>query len=99
MDGKDVYLIDNTYDGFELFNIDDCAWQAHFDAPEPEQNMPNTVVFAESGNLVVGGSNRDNVYIYQTTTGKRMDTLRHSGWGMVQVVAVSELLTNEKYRC
>lgn len=84
-------VVDNTFDGFDLFSINDCQWVRTFVTPPPTTRYPKQVTFGESGAVVVGGSDHGLIRVFDTQSGDLIDVLHHSDGGLVQTVTVIHL--------
>lgn len=81
-------VVDNTYDGFELFSVGSSQWVKTFSTAQPIIRFPKQVTFGECADIVAGGGDNGLVYVFDVESGNRIDVLRHSKEGMVQTVTV-----------
>lgn len=86
-------VVDNTFDGFDLFSTNEAQWVRTFVVPPPTVRYPKQVMFGESGSIVVGGSDHGLVRVFETKSGDLIDVLRHAEDGMVQTIAVIGFIT------
>lgn len=84
-------LVDNAYDGFDLFSLPDHTWLKHFPTAVRTFHCPVQVAFAEDGTAIVGGSDCGVVYVFNLDEGTELARLRHATC-FVPKVTVSRML-------
>lgn len=84
---RNYFVIDNAVNGFGLHKMEDGVCIRTYDT-NPTKTYPKQVAFAEGGTLVIGGSDDGFVHVFDRATSERVQTLRHSGVGRVQTIAV-----------
>jgi len=87
--GRNQFVVDNAYDGFDLHQIEDGAYVRTFKTGLVTSRKPKQVLFGENSQVVVGGSDHGAVYVFDRKSGNKLDVLRHSEKGLVQIVTVS----------
>lgn len=84
-----MFVIDNGVDGFGLYRMDTWEHLRAFPTGFPLRCRPKQVAFGEDNKIVVGGSDRGNIYVFDRKTGAPLELLSHSSSGLVQAIAVS----------
>jgi hypothetical protein len=82
-------VVDNATNGFDIHNLDDGTLMTTFETGQPIQRRPKQVAFAEGSKLVVCGSDRGVVYLFDRQSGALVGQLKHAKDGLVQTIAVS----------
>ena len=63
---KNQFVVDNAFDGFDLYQLD--KGKAHllrnFPTGTPTMRTPKQVTFCEEGRVVVGGSDHGVMYVF-----------------------------------
>jgi hypothetical protein len=81
-------MVDNATDGFDLHKLDTGAYIRTYPTGIPTRGLPKQVCFGEDAKVIVGGSDKGIVYVFDQKTGATLDVLRHADNGLVQTVAV-----------
>jgi hypothetical protein len=87
-DRRNLFVIDNYHNGFDLYKLDDCKWLRTYATDMAYVAKPKQVSFGEQGRAIVGGSDHGSVYVFDRKTGGRLDILPHAKGGMVQTITV-----------
>jgi hypothetical protein len=82
------FIVDTCTGGFNLHDIEDCAYVRNFPTGTPIRRHPKQVVFGEKGHVVVAGSDHGLVYVFDRMTGTKLAELKAAERGMVQTVMV-----------
>ena len=90
--GRNQFVVDNAHDGFDLHQIEDGAYVRTFKTGPATTRKPKQVFFAENSQVVVGGSDHGAVYVFDRKSGSKLDVLRHSEKGLVQIITVRSML-------
>jgi hypothetical protein len=85
------FVVDNIEDGYDFYRLDNCGFLQSYVTRLARIREPKEVKFAEQGEIVVGGSDHGDVYIFGCRTGSQLDVIHHGKDVMVQTVAVREL--------
>jgi hypothetical protein len=80
-------VVDNVENGYDLYSLDNCGFLRSYITRLARSTRPKEVKFAEQGEVVVGGSDHGDVYVFGCHTGSQLDVIHH-GDVMVQTVAV-----------
>ncbi|EIM79768.1 WD40 repeat-like protein [Stereum hirsutum FP-91666 SS1] len=83
------FVVDNTWDGLDLFELSNCHWVRSFLTNETKFRYPKQVAFAENGRAVVGGDEDGNIYVFDTTSGSELSVLQHSKGASVYTITTS----------
>ena len=83
-------VIDNISSGFDVWSLSSETHLKSLVTGEPTRFLPRHVAFAESANVVVGGSDHGVVYVFDRKSGAPIDVLDHVRPGLVQTIAVSD---------
>lgn len=80
LEDDNVFVVDNTANGFDLHSFDTGAYIRTFPtAPtSKERRTPRHVCFGENGHIVVGGGNDGKIYVFDRRSGATLDTMQHS---------------------
>lgn len=84
-----MFVIDNGADGFSLHRMDTWERLRVFPTGFPLKRRPKHVIFGEDDGIIIGGSDRGSVFVFDRKTGEPLELLRHSPSGLIQAVAVS----------
>lgn len=82
------FVVDNTTDGFDLYT-EAGTFVQNFQIGIPIKWFPRQVVFGENSEVIVGGSDHREVYVFDRETGTLLDTLNHGNKALIQAVAIS----------
>lgn len=86
--GKGQMVLDNTTDGFDLYQSDTMTKVRRFASGTLTKKYPRQVALAESGRVVVGGSDCGVIYLFDRRTGAPLDVLRHTERSLIQAITV-----------
>jgi hypothetical protein len=86
---RNLFVIDNTIDGFNLYHLDDASYIRNFHTGNPIKNVAKQVAFGEDDRIIVGGSDHGVVYVFDRKSGSPLGVLQHAKDGQVQTVTVS----------
>jgi hypothetical protein len=81
-------VVDNAVNWFSLHRLEDGACVQSYET-KPTTAYPKQVTFAEEGKMVIGGGENGIVHVFDTGTGKLVQSLKHSKVGRAQTVTVS----------
>jgi hypothetical protein len=84
-----MFAVDNAEDGFDLYKLHKCSYLRSFTVGKYIVRKPKGVAFAEHGRVLVGGSERSDVYVFDQQNGATLDILRHGREEMMHTIAVS----------
>jgi outer membrane protein assembly factor BamB len=88
---RGVFVVDNVVNGYELYQLERGEFaRCYF--TNVERRVRRRVAFGEDSRVVVGGSDRGIVYVFDRQTGEMLDTLPHAKKGLVQTIAVRQNL-------
>ncbi|THU96701.1 WD40 repeat-like protein, partial [Dendrothele bispora CBS 962.96] len=78
-----------TGQNFDMFQLGNQVHVKTFHGGRSTFYRPKTVVFAEDGKFLLGGSESGRALLYDIATGRRIQTLKYPHDGLVQTVAAS----------
>jgi hypothetical protein len=81
-------VVDNSDDGFELYQLDNCEFIRTFTVARYSDRRPKGIAFGERGRVVIGGTEKADVCIFDKNSGTLLDTLNHGGDNMIHTIAV-----------
>lgn len=81
--------VDNTVNGFEVFNIEKPQKLTHLPTKTVKSPLPRQVAFSNDGKIVVGGSDTGMAHIFSSSSGKALQSLKLKNQELVQTVTVS----------
>jgi len=81
--------VDNSLDGFDWHDLNNGAHLKTFSTGPLKEKYPRQVRLVENGRVVVGGGENGLVYLFDSSTGASLGTLRHDKENLVQTIAVS----------
>ena len=87
-DRRNLFVIDNYENGFDLYKLDDCKWLRTYATGTALVRKPKQVSFGEQGRAIVGGTDHGVVYVFDRKTVRELDVLPHAKGGMVQTITV-----------
>jgi hypothetical protein len=61
---RNLFVIDNTINGFNLYHLDDTSYIRNFHTGNPIKNVVKQVAFGEDDRIIVGGSDHSVVYVF-----------------------------------
>jgi hypothetical protein len=82
------FVVDNVEDGYDFYCLDNCELLQSYITRLAHSRRPKEVKFAEQGEVVVGGSDHGDVYVFGCRTGSQLDVIHHGKHDMVQTVTV-----------
>lgn len=83
------FVIDNG-DGFSLHRLRSGALIQSYPMGTPLKWFPKQVAFGKGDSIIVGGSDRGAVYVFDRETGGPVDLLWQADRGLVQTIMASE---------
>ncbi|KIJ68874.1 hypothetical protein HYDPIDRAFT_25126 [Hydnomerulius pinastri MD-312] len=89
---KGLIVVDNATNGFTLYRLDCADPIRTYLTDPPTVPVPKQVAFGEESKIVAGGSDNGLVYIFERRSGKLLETLQHSKDGLVQAIAVRDVV-------
>lgn len=80
LEERNVIVVDNTANGFDLHSFDTGSYIRTFPTTitSKEFRTPRHVCFGEHGHIVVGGGNDGKIYVFDRRSGATLDTLQHN---------------------
>lgn len=81
-------VVDNSDDGFELYQLDNCEFIRSFSVGRYSDRRPKDVAFGERGRVVIGATEQADVCIFDKNSGTLLDSLNHGGDNMMHTIAV-----------
>lgn len=73
-------VVSNLMDGVDVYRVvDRPQFERRLRVPRIRNNVPQQVCFAQDSQLIVSGSDRGEVYIWESATGTCVQVLRHGG--------------------
>jgi hypothetical protein len=86
---RGIFVVDNVTSGYELYGLEEAEFLRSY-ATTVEKQVIRGVAFGEDSRVVVGGSDKGLVYVFDRQTGVVLDTLPHAKRGLVQTIAVRD---------
>lgn len=72
------FIVDNMTTGFDLYSKGSRTRKILFSIPSTQkQRIIKSVLFAEAGKIVVGGSDHGKAYVFGVNPGELLETLSH----------------------
>lgn len=88
---RNQFVVDNARSGFDLYQLDNCAYIRTLPTGNPNKLLPKQVAFGEDAKVVIGGSDHGAVYVFDRKTGKPLQVLPHADKGLVQTITVRNI--------
>lgn len=87
-----VCAVDNATNGFDLISCTSWNFLRTLVTGTPSTSTPKRVVFGEDGAILVGGTDRGFVSVFDVAGGHEVARLSHGDVDMVQTVTVRKVL-------
>lgn len=72
--------VSNLLDGVDIYRLTERPFlERRLSVGRIRCNVPQQVGFAQSGELVICGSDKGEIYVWDTTAGYQLKALRHGG--------------------
>lgn len=84
-----TFIVNNGITGFDMYKLDTAIHLRTYYTGLTVDAVPKDVYFANNGKSVVGGSDHGRIYVFETESGQKIDTLQYATCGLIQAIAVS----------